>query len=162
MLQGDAELRLREERGQETTQALAGLELAAGAGTTNPLDVSRAALVQNDGQTAEQLMDIVLTHQPPDAFILHINMPVILTQSRGRDHVINLIAAAERIHERHREKAHFALVLRSDGTDEIESKKRKHRARAVESGLAVFNEMPSAAQGIGAVAAYERFLQRRS
>ena len=144
----------------DTCQALTNLNLAAGAGTTNPIDVSRAALTQHDSQAVENIIDIVMRHEPLDAFVLHVNMPVILTQGQGVDDVEKIVAAAERGLAQHKNLAHFALVLRSDGTEEIDAVKRKHRSRALKSGMAVFDETVNAATALAAVSSYERFLNR--
>ena len=48
----------------------------------------------------------------------------------------------------------------TDGTEEIETKRRGHRDRALKSSMAVFDETYNAASGLAAVAAYERFLNR--
>lgn len=145
----------------ETCGALRDLELAAGAGTTNPVDVSRAALTKDDAKAVEDIIKITFEHEPLDAFVLHVNMPVILTQSHGIDNIEKIIAAAERGLAGNQNNKHFALVLRSDGTEEIDANKRKHRARALETGMAVFDETYNAAAGLSAIAAFERFLNRQ-
>ena len=144
----------------ETREALKALELAAGAGTTNPIDVSRAALTKDNAQAVEDIVRITLAHEALDAFVLHVNMPVILTQAQGVDDVAKIIDAAERGLAGYQGSAHFSLVLRSDGTDEIDTKKRKHRAMGLKNGMAVFDETYNAAAGLSAVAAYEQFLKR--
>ncbi len=139
---------------EPTRQALVGLNLAAGAGTTNPIDVSRGALTKDDSKTVQDIIKIIMTHEPHDAFVFHINVPVVLTQGRGADNVEKMLSAAERGLAGHVGKSHFALVLRSDGTEEIEVKRRVHRERALKSGMAVFDETFNAASGLAAVAAY--------
>jgi chemotaxis receptor (MCP) glutamine deamidase CheD len=57
--------------------------------------------------------------------------------------------------------AHFLLVLRSDGDEQIEARKREFRAKAVELGIPVFDEIGNAGQALKALRAHERFLQSR-
>ena len=145
---------------EKTRSTLSNLNLTAGAGTTNPIDVSRGALTQDDSQAVGDIIDIVMSNEIHDAFVFHINVPVILSQGRGADNVVKMLSAAERGLAGHAGKAHFALVLRADGTEEIEAKCRGYRARALKNGMAVFDETHNAASGLAAVAAYEHFLNR--
>ena len=56
---------------------------------------------------------------------------------------------------------HFALVLRSDGSLEVEERKIVDRRNAQALGVPVFDELPNAAGAFAALRHYERFLQKR-
>ncbi len=58
----------------------------------------------------------------------------------------------------HSGQAHFVLILRSDGDPGIEERKRLERRRALELGIPVYDEVPAAAFALGAVRAYESFV----
>jgi hypothetical protein len=58
-------------------------------------------------------------------------------------------------------QAHFVLVLRSDGEPQIEARKREFRARAVDLGIPVFDEINNAGHALTALRAHERFVQSR-
>jgi hypothetical protein len=49
--------------------------------------------------------------------------------------------AALHVGARHPGRAHFILVLRSDGEADIEERKRHYRLQAVQLGIPVFDEL---------------------
>jgi len=56
---------------------------------------------------------------------------------------------------------HLSLALRSNGTAEVEERKREGTLRAMDLGLPVFGEIAQQARTIAAVHAYETFLHSR-
>jgi hypothetical protein len=68
------------------------------------------------------------------------------------------MAATLRVRARYPEIAHHLLVLRSDGSEACEARKRSFRAAAVAAGLPAFDELVNAADALAAIAHYERSL----
>lgn len=142
--------------------ALAAMKLPPGTSIVNPIDAPAFTLRQDEGKVAERILRVIFDLAHPDAVVMHLNIPVFLNSADQRaDFLVNLVAAALRVRSSGMGDAHFALVLRSDQSEASEAKKREYRARAVEQGIPVFDEMTNAAEALGAVACYERFLARR-
>jgi hypothetical protein len=57
--------------------------------------------------------------------------------------------------------AHFALVLRSDGSEAVERRRREFRDKAVKQGVPVYDEMAAAADALAGMAFHERYLCQR-
>ena len=143
--------------------ALSTLELLPGTSIVNPIDAPAYTLKQEDGRIAERIVDIVLQHGEPDAVVMHINLPVFIASTDQRvDFMQNLIDAALRARARHPGQAHFALVLRSDGAEPSERRRREFREKAVEQGIPVYDEMTNAADALAGLAFFERYLAARS
>lgn len=142
--------------------ALAALKLPPGTSIVNPIDAPAGTLRQQDGRIAERILDCIFELAAPDAVVMHINLPVFVSSADQRaDFLANLVAAAVRVRGKHTNGAHFLLVLRSDGSEAAETRRREFRAIAVAQGIPVYDEMISAAQALAAVATYERFLLER-
>ena len=91
---------------------------------------------------------------------MHLNLASF--QGRGPvDPLDNLIQAAMRTQQRYPGRAHFMLVLRSDGEAALDEIKRQYRIRATDAGIPVYDELANAARALVSVAALERFLLRR-
>ena len=75
------------------------------------------------------------------------------------DPIDNLFQAAVSIGEKYPGQAHFVLALRSDGSAEIDDKKRDYRQRALDAGIPVFDELPDAAEALAALRHIERRLR---
>jgi len=143
--------------------ALESLGLPPGTSVVNPIDAPAFTLRQEDGRIAESILEAVYRHDSPDAVVTHLNLPVFIKSADQRaDFLGNLMAASLRVRERHPGRAHFALVLRSDGSPACEERKREFREQAVRGGIPAFDEMSNAADALAAVAAYERFLTARA
>ena len=143
--------------------ALDALRLPPGTSVVNPIDAPAFTLKQDDGRIAEAILDAVHRHESPDAIVVHLNLPVFVKSADQRaDFLGNLVAAALRSGERHPGAAHFALVLRSDGSAVCDERKRAFRETAVRAGIPVFGELTNAADALAAVAAYERFVSARA
>jgi acyl-CoA synthetase (NDP forming) len=134
-------------------------ELALGSGTSvvNPIDAPVRALQQEEGRIAARILDIVYQSGEIDAVVMHLNL-VSFAGREGIDPVDNLIAAAATSWQRNGPDAHFALVLRSDGSKELDDRRRHYRALAAKSGIPVFDEMAPAAAALGAVRTIEQRL----
>lgn len=138
---------------------LSKLELLPGTSVVNPIDAPAYTLRQEDGRIAERILDIVLQEAQPDAVVMHINLPVFLASTiQGVDVVQNLVDAALRARTRRPGQAHFALVLRSDGEEPSERRRRALRGAALQQGIPVYDEMANAADALAGVAFYERYL----
>jgi hypothetical protein len=115
-----------------------------------------------DGRVAERILSLVFEHSGADAVVMHVNLPVFVASADQRADVVgNLIEAAMRVRGACPGKAHFVLVLRSDGSAASDAMKRRHRETATRLGIPVFDEMTNAAGALAAVAACERFRATR-
>jgi acetate---CoA ligase (ADP-forming) len=142
--------------GEATEQALLALNLPAGSSILNPIDVPAGALQQDEGRVADRIISIVRESSRADVLVMHINMTVVLS-FRHVDMLGNLIECALRIRKQDPGGMHIVLVLRSDGEPDVEERKRDYRAKAVTSGIPVFDELVPAARALAALSAVERF-----
>ena len=143
--------------------ALDALALPSGTSVVNPIDAPAFTLRQDDGRVAEKILDIVYAHGDPDAVATHLNLSAFVYSANQRaDFLGNLMQASLRVQQRHPGQCHFALVLRSDGSELCEARKREFRRDAMALGVPVFDEMSNVADALAAVARYERFLAERS
>lgn len=141
----------------DTLGALETLALPVGTSIINPIDVPANVLAREDGAIALRIVARVFENARPDAFVIHMNVPVIL----GYGHVDilgNLMRATLEHCRAGRTDAHVVLVLRSDGEPEIEALKAGMRARALEAGIPVYDELSDAAAALQGLATYERAL----
>ena len=144
-----------------TIAALAELKLPPGTSITNPVDCPVGTLQQDDGRVAEKILDIIYSQGKPEALVMHLNLSAFV--GRTKPEVLdNLVAAAMRVQEKHPGKAHFILVLRSDGEPALEARKREFRDKAVALGVPVYDEMANAGHALAALAAFERFKAARA
>ncbi|HTO46228.1 MAG TPA: acetate--CoA ligase family protein [Burkholderiales bacterium] len=138
--------------------ALTALALPPGTSVVNPIDAPAPTLRQEEGRIAERILDIVLDSGEPDALVMHINLPVFIKSTDQRaDFMQNLIDAAIRARSRRPEQAHFVLVLRSDGAEPSERRRREFRELAVRQGIPVYDEMANAADALAAMASFEHY-----
>jgi len=146
---------------RNAVEALAALKLPPGTSITNPVDCPVGTLQQEDGRVAEKILDIMYEKGEPDALVMHLNLSAFV--GRTKDEVLdNLVQAALRVQERHPGRAHFVLVLRSDGDPALEERKRAFRKTAIDLGVPVYDEMANAGVALAALAAHERFLFSRN
>lgn len=147
----------------DTIAALKGLGLPPGCAITNPIDTPGGTLRVEDGLIAEKIVDAVYANEDIQAFVMHLNIPVLMRQLfTGADLLSNLLDGAGRVEARHPGKAHFLLVLRSDGRPEVDEKKREAREWALARGYPVFDELVNAGNALAAIAHHERFLHRQT
>jgi acyl-CoA synthetase (NDP forming) len=147
---------------REAIGRLEALGLPPGTSVVNPIDAPAGALRVEDGRVAERILSLVFEHSGADAVVMHVNLPVFVASADQRADVVgNLIEAAMRVCGAYPGKAHFVLVLRSDGSAASDAMKRRHRETATRLGIPVFDEMTNAAGALAAVAACERFRATR-
>ena len=143
---------------QPAIDSLLALGLPPGTSVINPIDAPAFTLKQDEGRIVEAILDAVYRHDAPEIVVTHLNLPVFIKSAdRRADFLANMMAAAMRIRQRYPGRAHFVLVLRSDGSAECEERKREFRDVAARNGVPAFDEMSNAADALSAVASYERF-----
>ncbi len=142
---------------EHTRQTLEALGLPPGTSVANPIDTPVGTLQKEEGRVANQILDIVYETAAPDAVVMHLNLAAFV--GRGDvDPIDNLFQAAVDIGQKYPGQAHFALALRSDGSAEIDDKKRAYRERALANGIPVFDELPDAADALAAMSHLEKRL----
>ena len=145
--------------GQATLDALSAMNLPPGTSITNPVDAPVGTLQQEEGRIAEKILEAIYATASPQALVLHLNMAAFVGRTRG-DVLGNLMQAVLRVQARYPGRAHFMLVLRSDGELEVDARKREFRRQALELGIPVFDEMINVGTAVAALSAHERFLAR--
>ena len=142
---------------EHTRQTLEALGLPPGTSVANPIDTPVGTLQKEEGRVANQILDIVYETAAPDAVVMHLNLAAFV--GRGDvDPIDNLFQAAVDIGQKYSGQAHFTLALRSDGSAEIDDKKRAYRERALANGIPVFDELPDAADALAAMSHLEKRL----
>lgn len=134
----------------DTIGRLNALQLPPGTSVANPIDAPVATLQEDEGRVANRIFDIVYESALPDALVMHINLAAFIGRGGG-DPVDNLIQAAVRVQETHPGRAHFMIVLRVDGSPELEEKRRHYRQMALRVGIPVYDELVDAAHALRAV-----------
>jgi len=133
-----------------TLEALEALNLPPGTSVANPIDAPVATLQEQEGRVANRIFDIVYDRALPDAVVMHINLAAFVGRGGG-DPVHNLIQAAVRVQQTHPGRAHFMIVLRVDGSPELDERRRRYRALALDAGIPVYDELVDAAHALRAV-----------
>ncbi len=140
--------------GDDTRQALEVLELPPGTSIANPVDAPVGTMQREEGRIAGKILDAIYARDKPDAVVMHLNLAAFV--GRGPiDPLDNLIQAAVQIQRDYPGQAHFLLVLRSSGEPALEKSKQKYRARAMEAGMPVYDELSNAALALSAVSRFE-------
>jgi len=146
--------------GKATVDRLAALQLPPGTSIGNPVDAPVGTLRQEGGRVAEKILEAIYADGGVEALVMHLNLSVFV--GRTSDDVLdNLVQAALRVQERHPGKAHFVLVLRSDGDPELEERRRGFRSKAAALGIPVYDEIADAGLALSALAFHERFVHTR-
>ncbi|PWG65817.1 acetate--CoA ligase family protein [Sediminicurvatus halobius] len=140
-----------------TRESLEALALPPGTSVANPIDTPVATLQQQDGWVAGEILDRVYATSQPDAIVMHLNLAAFVGRGDS-DPVDNLIQVAEHSQTRHPGRAHFLLVLRSDGSPQLDDIKRKYRERALAVGIPVYDEVTNAADALAQVQQMEERL----
>jgi acyl-CoA synthetase (NDP forming) len=138
----------------DTVARLEALQLPPGTSVANPIDAPVATLQEDEGRVANRIFDIVYESALPDALVMHINLAAFVGRG-GADPVDNLIQAAVRVQQSHPGRAHFVIVLRVDGSPELDERRRRYRAMALGVGIPVYDELLEAAHALRAVRAIE-------
>jgi acyl-CoA synthetase (NDP forming) len=134
--------------------ALETLQLPVGTSVANPIDAPANVLAREEGRIVRRIIDGIFDNARPEAFVIHVNVPVVLGYSHV-DILGNLMAATLARCQTGDADAHVVLVLRSDGEPEIEALKADMRERALDAGIPVYNELTEAARALRGVAAFE-------
>jgi acyl-CoA synthetase (NDP forming) len=143
--------------GPDALRPLEAMDLPPGTSVANPIDTPVRTLQEKDGWIAGDILDIVFGHARPDAVAMHLNLAAFV--GRGTvDPVDNLFAVIEQTRRKWRDRAHFALALRSDGSPELDDRKRHYREMARAIGVPVFDEIPDTAAALAVVGHLERQL----
>lgn len=138
------------------------LRLPPGTSLLNPIDTSALTLRVEEGRIAERILDVVIARANPDAIVVHVNLPMFMQATDQRvDFLQNIVDAAIRYRARSSDGTHFALVLRSDGSEAVERRRRDFRTLAAFAGMPVYDEMINVADALAGVAFHERFTNAR-
>jgi acyl-CoA synthetase (NDP forming) len=136
---------------------LEALKLPPGTSVANPIDTPVRTLQEKNGWVAGEILDIVYQEVRPDAVAMHLNLAAFV--GRGAvDPLDNLLAVIEQTQKKWQGVAHFTLALRSDGSPQLDEKKRTYRDKASAVGVPVFDEIPEMAKALSIVGHIERRL----
>jgi acyl-CoA synthetase (NDP forming) len=148
--------------GDATLARLREMNLPPGTSIDNPIDAPGGTMRVDQGRIAGRIIDAVYASGTPDSLVMHINLPVFeVSYDKGADYTGNMVQSALDVQKQAPGRTHFLLVLRSDGSIEIERRKHADRERAQALGIPVYDELPNAARALSAMRRYERFLARR-
>jgi len=145
--------------GRDALAKLEELALPPGASLTNPIDVPASALQGDSAAAARKILEIVAEIDRPDAVLIHLNLPVLLSY-RHVDMLGNVLNAVADLKAAHGGRTQFALVLRSDGEPEVERRKQACRLDAMRDGIPAFEDFAEAATALAAFGFRLRFLAR--
>src|SRR5262249_13502123 len=138
------------------------LDLPAGTSIDNPMDAPSGALRVGDGRIARSLLATIAENERPDAILFHVNMPQFLTNPSIPDEVFDrLVEGMLAARGADARGTPIALTLRSDGSEEIDARKRPARDRALSAGVPVFDEIVNALVALSHFQRFERFWHRR-
>lgn len=142
--------------GQDTLAQLEAMHLPAGTSVSNPIDAPVGTLLQEQGRIANRILEIVYTSGTPDAIVMHLNLAAFV--GRGDvDPVDNLIQSSLDLQGKYPGRAHFLIVLRVDGSPQLDDRRRHYRQRALDAGIPVYDELVNAADALLAVRTVERY-----
>jgi acyl-CoA synthetase (NDP forming) len=144
-----------------TIGRLEALNLPPGTSVVNPIDAPVATLQGEQGLVANRILDIVCESGRPDAIVMHVNLAAFVGRGGG-DPVDNLIQAVVRVKQAHPGGPHLMVVLRVDGSPELDDKRRHHRGVALAAGIPVYDELVDAAHALRGVRMYERHRAARA
>lgn len=143
--------------GSAAIERLEALKLPPGTSVVNPIDTPVATLQAEGGKIAGRILDIVYEYAQLDALILHVNLAAFVGRSGG-DPIEALIEAAVDSRRRRARGPHFVIVLRTDGSPELEERRRRYRAAVQAAGIPVYDELEPAAEALAAV----RWVEQRA
>jgi acyl-CoA synthetase (NDP forming) len=139
----------------ETLRLLEAMGLPPGTSVANPIDTPVRTLQEKDGFVAGEILDIVYAHARPDAVAMHLNLSAFV--GRGSvDPVGNLFSVIEETQRKWPGVAHFCLALRTDGSPELDDKRRQYREQARAANVPVYDEIPEMACALAAIGRLER------
>lgn len=135
--------------------ALDALKLPPGTSVVNPIDAPVRTMQEEEGRVANKILDIVYRLAAPDALVMHLNLAAFVGRG-GIDPIDNLIQAAVDMQTAYPAQAHLLLALRTDGSPELEERRRAYRTKALGVGIPVYDEIPNVARVLAAVRTLER------
>lgn len=144
----------------ETAGRLEDLGLPPGTSVANPIDTPVATLQEDEGRVANRIFDIVYESAAPDALVMHLNLAAFVGRG-GADPIDNLIHAAVNVQLSHPGGTHFVIVFRTDGSPELDERRRRYRAMALGVGIPVYDELVEVAYALRAVHAIEQHFATR-
>ncbi len=148
--------------GDEAVRLLEEMNFPPGTSIDNPIDAPGGTLRVDDGRVAGRIVDAVYASGEPDAFVMHVNVPVFtLSYDQEADYTAHMVESSLEAQARAAARTHFLLVLRSDGSLQVEERKIADRRKVQAMGVPVFDELPDAAGALAAVRHHERFLRKR-
>lgn len=141
----------------ETVGRLEALGLPPGNGLLNPIDVPAPSLVVNDGATAEHILGTVLEVSTAAVVISHLNVGIIQRNYRAShgDVTGRIIEAIGRARDGARHRCNHLLVVKGDGSPEIEEQARAYAKQARAIGLAAYPSVDSAAVAASALVRHQ-------
>lgn len=143
--------------GDEARLPLEAMKLPPGTSVANPIDTPVRTLQEKDGWVAGEILDIVYAHAKPDAVAMHLNLAAFV--GRGSvDPIDNLFSVVEETQRKWPGLSHFALALRTDGSPELDERRRGYREKARAANVAVFDEIPAMARALAGLGHLERRL----
>ena len=137
-------------------ERLEALGLPPGTSVANPIDTPVRTLQERDGLVAGEILDIVYDHASPDAIVMHLNLAAFVGRGTG-DPVDTLFEVVARTQAKRPGRAHFLLALRTDGSADLDERRRHYREKARDVGIPVFDEIAP----IASVLANVRHLEER-
>lgn len=144
------------EFGDETSAMLGELNIPHGASLQNPIDIPGSILSRSTPEVIGRIVNTVAADDQVDAVVVHANLPV-LTSYRNVDIAQSMVSAC--IGRNGNGDAHRILVLRTDGTADMEVLRERHRTRAVESGVPVFDDFPQLSTALKGFTRFESRLK---
>jgi acyl-CoA synthetase (NDP forming) len=142
--------------GPRTLARLEALGLPPGTGLANPVDTPAGTLRHREGAVAGEILDILVEETGIDFIVVHVNLPVFTTSiNQTLDVIGGLVREATRVKQEIESAPPIALVLRSDGAEATERRRRDDRRKALDAGIPVFDELAESARAIGALAHWE-------
>lgn len=140
-----------------TREPLEAMGLPPGTSVANPIDTPVRTLQEKDGWVAGEILDLVYEHARPDAVAMHLNLAAFV--GRGTVNPVgNLFQVVAETQKKWSGVAHFALALRTDGSPELDDRRRDYRQQAAAVGVPVFDEIPAMARALATVGHLERRL----
>jgi acyl-CoA synthetase (NDP forming) len=134
---------------------LEAMKLPPGTSIANPIDAPVATLQQDEGRVANAILQVIYEAASADAVVMHVNLAAFV--GRGDvDPVDNLIEAAVAVHAAHAGASHLVIVLRVDGSPELDERRRRFRQHALAKRIPVYDELVEAADALRAVSFVER------
>lgn len=144
---------------ESAVKQLQALNLPAGTSVLNPIDTPVGTLLEKEGWIAAEILDIVYRDTNTDVVVMHLNLAAFV--GRGSvDPIDNLFAVMRKAKSEWSKPIHFVLVLRSDGSEAIDNRKRELREIAQGYRIPVFDEIAPVARVLANISHFEKQLSK--